>query len=146
MNEFLQYQARMMRQLLGWAAVSAGIGVGLMQSQRALVFHFGGMTLAWALINALIALFALRGVRQKASQNADATTVQGWVRHLHKLLWLNFGLDVLYIAIGVGLVRWDTSNPMLVGFGWAVIVQGAFLLLFDGWHGWRVGKRFITQP
>ncbi len=136
----------MMRQLLGWSALCGGVGVALMQSDRPLIFHFGGMTLAWAVINALIALFALRGVSKKARQNADTPTVLGWARHLHKLLWINFGLDILYIAVGVGLARWNISNPMLVGFGWAVVIQGAFLLLFDGWHGWRVGKQFITSP
>ncbi len=135
-----------MKRLLGWSALSAGVGLGLMQSQRAVVFHFGGMTLAWATVNALIALFALRGVAKKARQNADDPTVLSGVHHLYKLLWLNFGLDTLYIAVGIWLARWGMDDPMLVGFGWAVVVQGAFLLIFDGWHGWRLGKQFITRP
>jgi len=101
---------------------------------------FGGMTVAWAVINALIALFALRGVRRKAQQNADAPTQQGWMRQLVRLLWVNAALDGVYIAVGVGLTLWDPANRMLHGFGWAVIVQGAFLLVFDAWHGWRLPR------
>jgi polyferredoxin len=136
----LQYQARMMRQLLFWAALSFGAGLPMMLSTREWVRAFGGMTVAWAVINALIALFALRGVRRKAQQNADAPTQQGWMRQLVRLLWVNAALDGVYIAVGVGLTLWDPANRMLHGFGWAVIVQGAFLLVFDAWHGWRLPR------
>jgi hypothetical protein len=36
---------------------------------------------------------------------------------------------------------------MLHGFGWAVVVQGAFLLMFDAWHGWRLPRvvRLTTE-
>lgn len=96
------------------------------------------MTVAWAVINALIAALALRGIRHKARQSADSETVRGWQRQLVRLLWINATLDVVYILVGVGLILWDPANRMLNGFGWAVVVQGAFLLLFDGWHGLRL--------
>jgi len=137
---FLQYQARMMKQLLFWAALSLGAGLPMMLSTREWVRSFGGMTVAWAVINALIALLALRGVCHKASQNADAPTQQGWMRQLVRLLWVNAALDVVYIAVGMGLTLWDSANRMLHGFGWAVMVQGGFLLLFDAWHGWRLPR------
>jgi hypothetical protein len=137
---FLQYQARMMKQLLFWAALSFGAGLPMMLSTREWVRSFGGMTVAWAVINALIALFALRGVCHKASQNADAPTQQGWMRQLVRLLWVNAALDVVYVLVGVGLILWDPANRMLHGFGLAVIVQGGFLLVFDAWHGWRLPR------
>jgi hypothetical protein len=137
---FLQYQARMMKQLLFWAGLCLGAGLPMMLSTREWVRSFGGMTVAWAVIDALIALFALRGVRRKAQQNADASTQQGWIHQLVRLLWLNVALDVVYIAVGVGLTLWEPANHMLNGFGWAVIVQGGFLLGFDAWHGWRLPR------
>jgi hypothetical protein len=137
----------MMRQLLFWAALSCGAGLSMTLSTREWVRAFGGMTVAWAVINALIALFALRGVRRKAQQHADAPTQQGWMRQLVRLLWVNAALDGVYIAVGVGLTQWDPANRMLHGFGWAVIVQGAFLLVFDAWHGWRLPRvvRLTTE-
>ena len=56
-------------------------------------------------------------------------------------------LDGVYIAVGVGLTQWDPANRMLHGFGWAVVVQGAFLLMFDAWHGWRLPRvvRLTTE-
>jgi hypothetical protein len=137
---FLQYQARMMKQLLFWAALSFSAGLPMMLATREWVRSFGGMTVAWAVINALIALIALRGVRRKARQHADAPTQQGWLRQLVRLLWLNVALDVVYIAVGMGLTLWEPTNRMLHGFGWAVMVQGGFLLGFDAWHGWRLPR------
>lgn len=135
---FLSYQRRMMYQLLFWAGLSLGVGLPMTLSTREWVRAFGGMTAAWAAVNALIALLALRGVRKKAQQNADAATIEGWVRQLLRLLWINVALDALYIAVGVGLIVAVPENRMLNGFGWAIVVQGAFLLLFDAWHGMRL--------
>lgn len=131
----------MMTQLLFWAGLSFGAGAPMMLSTREWARAFGGMTVAWAVINALIALFALRGVRRKAQQNADAATQRQWMRQLVRLLWINAALDVGYILVGAGLTLWDPSNRMLHGFGWAVIVQGAFLLLFDAWHGYQLPRK-----
>lgn len=138
---FLVYQRRMMYQLLFWAGLSLGVAIPMILSTREWVRSFGGMTTAWAVINALIALFALRGVYKKAQQPADAETTQGWMRQLVRLLWMNAALDVVYVLIGVGLIMWDPANRMLNGFGWAVVIQGAFLLIFDAYHGWRLPKR-----
>jgi hypothetical protein len=49
--------------------------------------------------------------------------------------------DVVYVLVGVGLIWWDPANRMLNGFGWAVIIQGAFLLVFDTWHAVRLPRQ-----
>lgn len=144
MAPLLQYQTRMMYQLLFWAGLCLGVGLSMVFSTREWVRSFGGMTAAWAIVNLLIALFALRGVRRKAKQAADAATVQQWARQLVRLLWINVGLDGVYILAGVGLIMWEPTNRMLNGFGWAIVVQGAFLLVFDAWHGLRVGRMRAT--
>ncbi|MCS6923399.1 MAG: hypothetical protein NZM10_03380 [Fimbriimonadales bacterium] len=142
----LQYQRRMMFQLLFWAGLSLGVGLPMLFSTREWVRSFGGMTAAWAVINALIAVLALRGIRHKARQSADSETVRSWQRQLVRLLWINAALDGVYILVGVGLILWDPTNRMLNGFGWAVVIQGAFLLLFDGWHGLRLPRRVVIEP
>lgn len=138
---FLTYQRRMMYQLLFWAGLSLGVAAPMMLSTREWVRSFGGMTAAWAIINALIAIFALRGVHKKAQQNADAETTRGWMRQLVRLLWINAALDVVYMLVGVGLILWEPANRMLNAFGWAVVIQGAFLLVFDAYHGWKLPRR-----
>ncbi len=130
-----------MYQLLFWAGLSFGVALPMLFSAREWVRSFGGMTAAWAIVNALIALFALRGVRRKKAQNADEATTRKWMRQLVRLLWINAGLDVLYLIVGAGLILWNPTNRMLNAFGWAIVIQGAFLLVFDAWHAVRLPRR-----
>ena len=46
---------------------------------------------------------------------------------LRRVLLVNAGLDVGYLAVGAALVRHGRWR----GDGWAVVVQGAFLLVLD---------------
>ncbi|MCX7992140.1 MAG: hypothetical protein N2651_00585, partial [Fimbriimonadales bacterium] len=126
---FLRYQSRIMYQLLLWAGLSLLVGLAMLFAAQEWMRAFGGMTVAWAVVNALIALFALMGIRRKMAQNADPATVAKWTHQLLRLLWINAGLDVIYILVGVGLVYWYPTQPTLNGFGWAVVIQGAFLLV-----------------
>ncbi|MFO0795902.1 MAG: hypothetical protein U0804_00340 [Gemmataceae bacterium] len=76
----------------------------------------------WAVIDGGIAWYAL-----VAPPPADLAT----------LLKVNAGLDVLYVLTGVALL---TRRPArLKGFGAAVVVQGAFLLVVDVTFWLRAG-------
>ncbi|PWH12138.1 MAG: hypothetical protein DDG60_14705 [Anaerolineae bacterium] len=58
---------------------------------------------------------------------------------LAKILWLNTGLDVLYVAAGVALiVTLGRSNLFWRGGGWGIIIQGGFLFFFDVVHAWQL--------
>lgn len=131
------YQARMMAQLRLWALGNILGGGVLMASPSEWWRAFGGMCAAWGLVNLLIALFALRSVQRKREQNPDARQAAQECHKLRRFLWLNAGLDVIYILVGAGLAVWG-ATPMLDGFGWAIVIQGAFLLAFDGWHALRL--------
>lgn len=53
---------------------------------------------------------------------------------IEKILLFNAGLDLAYVAGGFYLKERGlrTDNSKLIGFGKSVILQGAFLLAFDG--------------
>jgi len=53
-------------------------------------------------------------------------------------LRFNTGLDVLYVVVAGFLL--SRKKPMLRGFGLGVLVQGAFLLLFDGYFWWKCAQ------
>ena len=62
-------------------------------------------------------------------------------RNLRRLLLINTGLDVLYVAGGVALaLTLGASNPTWRGHGWGIVVQGAFLFAFDLIHVRRVPR------
>jgi hypothetical protein len=48
---------------------------------------------------------------------------------LAKVLAINTFLDFIYITAGLVLVA--LKKPILKGFGFAVLLQGGFLLVFD---------------
>jgi hypothetical protein len=90
-----------------------------------LLVHFAIQMVAWGLVIAAIAGIAWRG--------AHFRDVAGAAR-LERLLWMNIGLDVGYVAVGVVLAAtaWRLAKRMgSVGAGTAIVVQGIALLLLD---------------
>jgi hypothetical protein len=74
----------------------------------------------WGFINSAIAMVGF-------------LTPEPELETLRNLLLINAGIDVLYIAGGVFLLT--RPDPMWQGAGWGVVLQGAFLLIFDLWQG-----------
>ncbi len=109
--------------LLFWALLSLGTAtIGLYNNPREFWKAFWFMSGIWGLIDGLIGWSALLG---------DPPP-------LEELCWflkLNTGLDVLYNVVGIVLLT--RSMPILQGFGLAVVLQGSFLLFFDGFFWWR---------
>lgn len=115
---------RIAQQLMLWALFClAAAAFGLWRSQHAFWRPLWLMTAVWALINAAIAYGGWLG----AEPDPD---------RLRQILWINAGLDILYITAGLGL--WLRPRPMLKGFGLAIVVQGAFLFLFDLFHALQI--------
>lgn len=90
-----------------------------------LLLHFAVQTAAWGAIDLLLAGMAWRGLRLRDGAGA----VQ-----LDRMIWLNNGLDIGYVAVGVTLAvtGWVVGRRLgLVGAGVGVIVQGLALLVLD---------------
>ena len=114
-----------------WAAISVLGGTALMavitvrRLSAPLLKHFAIQTAAWGAVNALIALWAWRGLAMRDFAGAQK---------LLNILWLNTGLDVGYAAVGLTLVilgwRWERRLGA-VGAGVGVVVQGLALALLD---------------
>jgi hypothetical protein len=106
--------------LLLWSLPWAGAGVlGLWLSQGDWQKGFWGMSGAWAVINGGIALAGLIGAEPMLTD-------------LRTILFVNAGLDVLYMAAGIYLM--NRSEATWQGAGLAVLIQGGFLLAFDLLH------------
>jgi sulfite exporter TauE/SafE len=80
---------------------------------------------AWGAIDLVLAALAWRGLAERDVVGATK---------LDRLLWLNTGLNIGYIAVGVTLavVGWQLGRRLgLVGAGLGVTVQGLALLVLD---------------
>jgi hypothetical protein len=90
-----------------------------------LLRHFAVQTAAWGAINLAIVLWAQRGLKLRDYAGA---------RSLDRILWLNLGLDVGYIGVGVTLAvtGWVLGRRLgAVGAGIGIVVQGTVLFVLD---------------
>lgn len=90
-----------------------------------LLLHFAIQTAAWGAVDLAIALVGRAGATDRDLSAA--------VR-LDRFIWLNTGLDIGYVAVGLtlALTGWFAARRLgPVGAGTAIVVQGLALLILD---------------
>ncbi|MDP4821120.1 MAG: hypothetical protein NWR67_08940, partial [Saprospiraceae bacterium] len=131
----LEHQQKGMLVLGGWAVaniLSGSIYSGKTAgSQR----YFHQMNIGWNAVNLGIAAL---GYYQAVTADPDTWSLAESIRrnyNLEKILLLNTGLDLAYMAGGFWMqekAKSATEHPeRLKGFGRSLVLQGAFLLVFD---------------
>lgn len=100
---------------------------------------FGIQAFIWGTIDAIIAWVGLRRVGKRLGKPSKIQEEEKEAEKIRKLLWINSALDMVYIAAGAAMLYFGGSESAFWrGSGWGVIVQGAFLYIFDLWHAIRV--------
>lgn len=136
-DSLLQAERLHLLRLTVWGAACVILGASLLiivmvrRARLPLLRHFALQTAAWGAVNLAIVGWARAHLGMR--DLAGAT-------QLDRLLWLNAGLDVGYVAVGVTLAwaGWALGRRLgAVGAGLGVIVQGAALLALDA--------RFMSQ-
>ena len=120
--------------LSGWALGNIAIGSYGYFSSQGRTKYFHQMNAAWNLINISIGALAYQ---QYLNSDPSAFTLMQSLDEagsIENILLLNLGLNVGYIATGAFL--WERgirkNNSRLLGYGPSLILQGGFLLVFDG--------------
>ena len=123
----------------GWAVgnlLVSGIATGQTDGSA---HYFHQMNVGWGAINLALAGVGYLGARRAARQPSPnrAENVRAQLR-TENLYLFNAGLDVAYLATGVYLLE-KGRNPTAAGpadrwrgYGQSLLLQGGFLLLFDG--------------
>ena len=136
-TDIWQFQAQLAEKLLAWSGASVAGGSGLLLRGDRFWRGFGSQCVGWGAIDALIAALGLRGALTKAD-TPDAHTPERQTHErttLRRILWLNFGLDVGYVAGGMALaLTRGKRDRFLRGVGWGIVFQGGFLFFFDLLH------------
>lgn len=128
-----EFQRKLSRRLLIWSGLSAAASLPLILDTWKPYRDMGGQFLAWGAIDAIIAIAGQRASDKKQAEGADP---QQEAKKLRRLLWINTGLDVFYVAGGIHLLQREKGKWR--GHGAGIIVQGAFLFFFDLIHAIRV--------
>lgn len=143
------YQDVLSRRLLLWSALSIIVGALLVAFGASAWWRgFGVQALAWGAIDAAIALGGqLSARKRRAAGPGGPAAFAREARNLRRILWINTGLDVLYLAGGTALVyTLGAQNAFAAGSGWGVIVQGGFLFIFDLLHAIAVPREEPVLP
>ncbi len=134
-NKRLQTNKIGMLTLGSWALANIGTGIIASRGASGSNKYFHQMNAYWNVVNLALAGFGYYGA---ANADPASFTLSSSVKEqfgIEKLLLLNAGLDVGYIATGFYLMERaknaTTHTDRLKGFGQSVILQGGFLLLFD---------------
>ncbi|WP_235925831.1 DUF6992 family protein [Pontibacter burrus] len=118
----------------GWALLNILIGsFRLMKATRNKRFFFQ-MNIYWNIVNLVIASAALYSLL--TTDIANYTLAQSLTQHhwFKKVLYLNIGLDIAYLMMGIWLQersRFSPKTEQLKGWGQAIVLQGLFLLVLD---------------
>jgi hypothetical protein len=118
-----------------WALANITIGAYGWSRYNGSQQYFHQMNLFWNTVNLAIAGFALYGnlTADYAGWGAEEVLEKQW--KTQRLFLINAGLDVAYMGTGIGLKRiagkYPKNESRLTGYGNSVLLQGAFLFVFD---------------
>jgi hypothetical protein len=139
----LQRTRYSMMVLGGWATANLAIGAVGMARTSGSTRAFHQMNLGWGAIN-----LGLAASGYWTAMHADPSALNAWdsqqeLIRLRQIFLFNAGLDVGYMAAGAWMLERakNTANnaERWRGFGRSIILQGAFLFVFDlgafAYHG-----------
>jgi hypothetical protein len=146
----VQLNRTAMSVLLGWAVLNIGTGVTGHFTTQGDTQAFFQANAAWNVVNLAIAGFGLHGqlTAQPETWGLARSLAEG--QQMEKILLLNAGLDVGYMALGGFLLERGlrTDSARFRGWGRSLLLQGGFLLLFDSalwWLNWRLNTQLTAR-
>jgi carboxylesterase len=123
------------RRLLAWGVLSVAAGAWLLATGDAFGRGLGAAFLLFGAVDAAIGVAARVGAergRRRTISDEPARTRE--TVRIRRILLVNAALDVLYVSGGLWLAASAGGDAWRTGAGLGIIVQGAFLLVFDLLH------------
>ncbi|MEM6806142.1 MAG: hypothetical protein AAF696_32390 [Bacteroidota bacterium] len=134
----IQTSNKAMYVLGGWAIGNIALGAVQRSRLEGQQRYFHEMNLFWNLVNLGIAGAALYGNMKSDPAALGLYESLKEQKNLEKILWFNVALNTSYMVGGAWLkerAKNATNNPdRLRGYGNSLILQGAFLFVFDIGH------------
>lgn len=146
MNDIWQFQQTLTRRLSLGAGIGILLGLGMFLFRAPLWNGMAFQFIGWGLIDLLIAWGGAAGTRKRRARLTEeqaAAAAPQEARNLARILWINTALDVLYMLGGVLVAVFPgASNPLWLGTGIGIFLQGAFLFFFDWVHALQA-RRYL---
>lgn len=96
--------------------------------------YFFQMNTIWGAVNFGTALVGYANVQRDRKKNLTAAEIAEQQKRIEKIFRINEYLDVAYLGVGTYLKLAGDSrkSPIMKGYGESILMQGGFLLIFDG--------------
>jgi hypothetical protein len=119
-----------------WSILNSVGGLIALFILKGSAYHFWMMTGIWGVINFAFAIAFFYHTLYRKFRKGSAYERLVIQSHVEQMMFLNSGIDVAYVFVGFCLREHsficDISYPELwLGFGWAIVMQGLFLLVQD---------------
>jgi hypothetical protein len=131
-KQSLSIQKTGMIVLSSWAGLNLLSGIAGNFRYQSESKYFFQMNAAWNVVNLGIAAFGFAGVAN-AVLDVDSSYMLSELKKFDRILLINAGLDVIYVATGALLLNKGLKNnrARFIGYGRSILLQGGFLFLFD---------------
>lgn len=143
-SQRLQHTERSMWVLGTWAAGNIAVGAIGMSRTTGETKAFHQMNLGWGLINAALAGSGIWTATHTDPASLDWLQSLEAQQKLQRIFLFNAGLDVGYMMTGAWMLErgkhTEKQPERLRGFGKSILIQGAFLFVFD------LGAFFYHRP
>ena len=116
--------------LLGWSATNLVVGTIAATQTEGSTHYFHQMNALWNTVNLGLSIGGLiqeRKLKVESLQDFNARQ-----HKLEKIFLINGGLDIVYMGVGTGLLLSKKESDRNQGYGQSLLLQGGFLMLFDG--------------
>ncbi len=119
-----------------WSIINCAGGLAALFVLKGSAYYFGMMCGAWGVINFFIAIVFFCHTLYLKPGRADDNERMSVQRHAQQMMRLNIGIDIAYMLAGYGMQKHSFISNVIypdlwLGFGWAIIMQGFFLLVQD---------------
>jgi hypothetical protein len=147
-NDFFHNQQTSLALLSGWSA--ANLSLSPISTENLFnptnnLDYFHQMNFFFNVINGAIAGFAHYEVNRRSKLSWTYSEIEEQRKKALKSIKFNMGLDLSYILSGLILKnlteKVDQKYPQYLGYGNSLIIQGAYLLLYDAVFLRKIRKR-----
>ena len=92
------------------------------------------MNTIWGAVNFGTALIGYAGIQKYRRKTLNAAETLEQQKRIENIFRINEYLDVAYLGVGTYLKLAGDSrkSPIMTGYGESILIQGGFLLIFDG--------------
>ena len=96
--------------------------------------YFYQMNTIWGVVDFGTAFLGYAGIQKYRKKNLNAAETLEQQKKLEKIFLINGALDIAYLGTGTYLKLAGDSrkSPIMKGYGESILMQGGFLLIFDG--------------